>query len=92
MFEEPEAQVQMIEETFRVVQQEEWVGKPHPRKRGITCVDSWEFLPDRGRVAQEFLLVRIQDDHISNTDVPTPTGFSHSVLSLCRWSCVNGLE
>ena len=72
MFEDPEAQVHMIEETFRVVQQEEWIGKAHPRKRGIKCVDSWEFLPDRERVAQEFLLVRIQDDHISNTDVEFP--------------------
>jgi hypothetical protein len=72
LFEDPEAQVAMIEQTFRVVGAEEWVGKTHPKKRGVMCVDDWEVLPDRERIAQDFLLMRIQDDHISNTDVTIP--------------------
>lgn len=72
LYDDPAAQVRTVEETFRRVgRREDWVGKKHPRKRGVTCLDSWEVLPDRDRVAQEFLLVRIQDDHISNTNVPT---------------------
>ena len=62
----------MIEEMFKEVDKE-WVGKQHPRKRGVTCVDSWEVLPDRGRIGQALLLMRFQDDHISNTNVYSPT-------------------
>ena len=70
VFEDPNAQVTMIEEMYKQVDKE-WVGKQHPRKRGVTCVDSWELLPDRGRIGQALLLMRFQDDHISNANVIT---------------------
>lgn len=47
----------------------DWVGRKHPKKRGVECVDSWEVLPDRGRIGQALLLMRFQDDHISNSQV-----------------------
>jgi Paf1 len=69
VFEDPSAQAAMTEQMFKEIEKD-WVGKQHPRKRGITCVDSWEILPDRGRIGQSLLLMRFQDDHISNTNVP----------------------
>ena len=89
LYENPEAQVRTVEETFRSVgRREDWVGKAHSRKRGVACVDSWEVLPDRERVAQEFLLVRIQDDHISNTNVHTPKDFP----LYCLFDLVGGID
>jgi hypothetical protein len=61
---------------FKEVEKEEWIGKQHPKKRGVVCVDSWDILPDRGRIGQALLLMRFQDDHISNTNV-----FSRSLSS-----------
>lgn len=71
MFEDPEAQARMIEQMFKEGDHE-WVGKEHPKKRGITCVDSWELLPDQERIGQALLLMRFQDDHISNSNVIFP--------------------
>ena len=68
VFEDPTAQARMIEQMFKDVDKE-WVGMEHPKKRGVECVDSWEVLPDRGRLGQAFLLMRFQDDHISLTNV-----------------------
>ena len=68
VFEDPEAQQRMIEQMFKDVDVE-WVGRKHPKKRGVECVDSWEVLPDRGRLGQSVLLMRFQDDHISNSAV-----------------------
>ena len=64
LFEDPTAQARMIEQMFKDVDKD-WTGMPHPKKRGVTCVDNWEVLPDRGRIGQAFLLMRFQDDHIS---------------------------
>lgn len=71
IFEDPNAQARMIEQMFKDVDKE-WVGVEHPKKRGIKCVDSWEVLPDRGRIGQAFLLMRFQDDHISSSSVFLP--------------------
>jgi hypothetical protein len=68
VFEDPEAQTRMIEQMFRDAETD-WIGKEHPRKRGVKCVDTWEVLPDRGRIGQAFLLMRFQDGHISNFNV-----------------------
>ena len=68
VFEDPTAQARMTEEMFKEVDKD-WIGKEHPKKRGVKCVDSWEVLPDRGRIGQAFLLMRFQDDNISNINV-----------------------
>ena len=68
MFEDPSAQIRMIEQMFKDAETD-WIGKEHPKKRGVTCVDSWEVLPDRGRIGQALLLMRFQDDNISNSNV-----------------------
>lgn len=68
VFEDPEAQIRMIDQMFKDADTN-WIGKEHPRKRGIKCVDSWEVFPDRERIGQAFLLMRFQDDHISNFNV-----------------------
>jgi len=70
VFEDPTAQVRMIEQMFKDVDQE-WIGKEHPKKRGVKCLDSWEVLPDRGRLGQALLLMRFQDDNISNSNDDT---------------------
>jgi RNA polymerase II-associated factor 1 len=68
VFEDPTAQIRLTEKMFKDVEGD-WIGKSHPRKRGVTCVDSWEVLPDRTRLGQAFLLMRFQDDHISTDKV-----------------------
>jgi RNA polymerase II-associated factor 1 len=70
VFEDPSAQIRMIEQMFKDAETD-WIGKEHPKKRGVTCVDSWEVLPDRGRIGQALLLMRFQDDNISNSNVRT---------------------
>jgi RNA polymerase II-associated factor 1 len=77
VFEDPEAQQQMVEQMFKDVDVD-WVGRKHPKKRGVECVDSWEVLPDRGRLGQLLLLMRFQDDHISNSPV-----YPHLQKALC---------
>jgi Paf1 len=59
----------MIEGMFKEVDRN-WIGREHPKKRGITCVDSWELLPDRGRIGQALLLMRFQDDNITTVLSP----------------------
>jgi hypothetical protein len=71
-FEDPSAQTQMIEQMFKEAEKD-WTGKEHPTRKGVTCVDSWEVFPDRGRIGQALLLMRFQDDHISNTNVSFPS-------------------
>jgi len=71
VFEDPEAQQRMVEQMFKDVDVD-WVGRKHPKKRGVECVDSWEVLPDRARIGQLLLLMRFQDDHISNSQVYPP--------------------
>lgn len=71
VFEDPTAQIRLTEQMFKEVEGD-WIGKTHPRKRGVTCVDSWEFLPDRTRLGQAFLLMRFQDDNISASTVIIP--------------------
>ena len=65
-FEDPQTQVNMIEQMFKEVESNTWIGKQHPKKKGVTCVDSWEVLPDRGRIGQALLLMRFQDDNITS--------------------------
>jgi Paf1 len=72
VFEDPNAQARMIEQMFKDVDKD-WVGTKHHTKRGVTCIDSWEILPDRARVGQALLLMRFQDDHISNAAVLFPS-------------------
>jgi Paf1 len=69
VFEDPQAQIQMINKMFKDVETTDWIGKPHPKKKGITCIDSWDILPDRGRIGQAMLLMRFQDDNITSVSV-----------------------
>jgi RNA polymerase II-associated factor 1 len=68
VFEDPLAQNKMIEQMFEEVTKAE-AGIPHPRKRGVNCVQTWDVIPDRERVGMPFLLMRFQDNKITGREV-----------------------